>query len=84
MSTLKSKLSSRKFWAAMAGVVSGLAMIFGLDENIISTVAGAVMALGSVVVYINTEGRIDAASISKAAQAVELAAKSLKAGGTDE
>lgn len=38
----KRKLSSRKLWAAVAGIVTGLAMVFGLDENTISTVAGAV------------------------------------------
>ena len=41
----KRKLSSRKFWAAMAGIVTGLAMVFGLDENIISSVAGAVASV---------------------------------------
>ena len=37
----KRKLSSRKLWAAVAGIVTGLAMVFGLDENTISTVAAA-------------------------------------------
>ena len=31
----KRKLSSRKLWAAIAGIVTGLAMVFGLDENTI-------------------------------------------------
>ena len=33
MEKLLKKLSSRKFWAAVAGFVAGLAMAFGLDEN---------------------------------------------------
>ena len=33
----KHKLSSRKLWAAVAGIVTGLAMVFGLDENTISS-----------------------------------------------
>lgn len=61
------KLSSRKLWAALAGVVTGLAMVFGLDENTISTVAGAVVSVASVVSYIITEGRVDAAGVKKAA-----------------
>ena len=58
----KSKLMSRKLWAAAAGVVTGLAMAFGLDETVISTVAGGVVTLASVVSYIVTEGAVDAAA----------------------
>ena len=63
----KRKLSSRKLWAAFVGVVSGLAMAFGLDENIVSSVAGAVVSLASVVTYIMTEGKVDAAGVRKGA-----------------
>ncbi len=62
----KRKLSSRKLWAAAAGIVTGLAMVFGLDEGTISSVAGAVVSLASVVTYIMTEGRVDAESAKKA------------------
>ena len=41
----KRKLSFRKLWAAIAGIVTGLAMVFGLDENIISSVADAVVSV---------------------------------------
>lgn len=50
------KLTSRKLWAALAGLSAGLAMAFGLDEAVISTVAGAVVAVASVATYIVTEG----------------------------
>ena len=63
----KRKLSSRKFWAAMAGIVTGLAMVFGLDESTISSVAGAVVSVASVVSYIITEGKVDAEGARKAA-----------------
>lgn len=56
----KRKLSSRKLWAAVAGVFTGLAMAFGLDENTVNTVAGAVVSVVSVVAYILAEGKIDA------------------------
>lgn len=62
----KRKLSSRKLWAAAAGIVTGLAMVFGLDEGTISSVAGAVVSLASVVSYIVTEGKVDAESAKKA------------------
>ena len=58
MNNMVRKLSSRKLWAAVAGVVTGLAMVFGLDETVISTVAGAVVSVMSVVTYIITEGKI--------------------------
>lgn len=62
METLKRKLSSRKLWAAVVGVVTGLAMIFGLDANTVSTVAGAVVSAASVVAYITAESKVDAAA----------------------
>ena len=62
----KRKLSSRKLWAAIAGIVTGLSMVFGLDESTISSVAGAVVSMASVVSYIITEGKVDAESVKKA------------------
>lgn len=56
----KRKLSSRKLWAALAGVISGLVMIFGLDEEIISTVAGSVVSVASIITYILSEAKVDA------------------------
>ena len=63
METLKRKLSSRKLWAAVAGLAAGLALVFGLDKEIISTVAGAVVSAASIIVYIMTEGKVDAAAV---------------------
>lgn len=64
----KRKLSSRKLWAAVAGIVAGLAMVFGLDEGTISNVAGAVVSVASVVAYILAEGKVDAAAAGKGAE----------------
>ena len=71
MDILMAKLTSRKLWAAVAGLVAGLAMVFGLDENIISTVAGAVMSVASVITYIVTEGKIDAEGVKVAVERVQ-------------
>ena len=73
MEMLKYKLASRKLWAAVVGMVMGLAMVFGLDETTASTVAGAVVSVASVVTYIVTEGRIDAAAVGEAAGKVQEA-----------
>ena len=65
------KLKSRKFWACIVGVLVGMSAAFGLDEGVISQVAGIVTALASVVTYMVTEGRIDAAGVALAAQQVD-------------
>jgi len=73
----KRKLSSRKLWAAAAGIVTGLAMVFGLDENTISTVAGGVVSVASVVAYIIAEGKVDAESVKKAVEGVQDAVEAV-------
>lgn len=62
---IKQKITSRKFLAAVVGIITGLAMVFGLDEGVISTVAGAVTALASIVAYISAEGAIDVARLKE-------------------
>lgn len=76
----KRKLSSRKLWAAVAGIVTGLAMVFGLDEGAISSVAGAVVSVSSVVTYIVMEGRVDAESVKNAVEDVQDAVEAVGAG----
>lgn len=71
MEMLKQKLSSRKLWAAIVGVLTGIAMIFGLDGEVIETVAGAVVTVGSIVAYISAEGKIDAERIKNAVDKVQ-------------
>lgn len=77
MKTLKQKLGSRKLWAAIVWVVTGLAMVFGLDESIVTSVAGAVTALASVITYIITEGKVDSAAVKAALDKAEEAKKEL-------
>lgn len=67
MKEILSKFTSRKLWAAIIGIMAGLAVIFGVDEGVITTIAGAVVSASSVVAYIITEGRIDAAALSQSA-----------------
>lgn len=70
---IKDKLTSRKFWAMVAGIVSGLAMVFGLDDAIISTVSGAVVSVVSIATFIITEGKIDAERVAIAVEDVQTA-----------
>ena len=56
------KLTSRKLWTTVAGIVAGLAAAFGLPENDIAQVAGVVTSAISVASYIMGESRVDAAA----------------------
>lgn len=78
MNNIVHKLTSRKLWAAVLGVLTGLAMVFGLDTDTVNTVSGAVVAVISVVTYITTEGKIDAAAVGTAAGKISDAVESLK------
>lgn len=84
METLKKKLSSRKFWAAAVGVILGIALTFGVDGEAVSDIAGAVTALASIIAYITTEGKIDAASVSSVIEIGEELAAELTADEEDE
>jgi uncharacterized membrane protein len=58
----KRKLTSRKFWIAVVGLVSGLLMAFKVDGQTVETVSGCIMAAASVIAYIIGEGLADAAN----------------------
>lgn len=58
----KRKLTSRKFWMAIVGLVTGILAMFRLDEQIITQVSGIILAAASVVAYIIGEGLADAAN----------------------
>lgn len=60
--TILKKLQSRKLWAAIVGVVVGIAAAFGLDESEWTQIAGIVTSAASVVAYIFGESKIDAAA----------------------
>lgn len=55
------KLTSRKFWAAIAAFVAGLIAAFGINNEVVVTVTGLVMSGGAMVAYIIGEGFADAA-----------------------
>ena len=79
MTTLKQKLSSRKLWMAIAGVIGGLAIaFFKVDPNSIETISGAIMAIVSAASYIIAEGRVDAERIKNAVDKGEDAIEEFK------
>lgn len=58
----KQKLTSRKFWTAVVGFVTALALGFGMAESDIAQVTSIIMAGGTLIAYIIGEGMVDAAA----------------------
>ena len=65
MNDIIRKLTSRKFLLALVGVVSGLALAFGVNGSeiteLVSLIAGIIAAAGSAISYIHAEAKVDAA-----------------------
>lgn len=88
----KQKLTSRKLWIAVAGLIVGILLLFGVNQNMAQQVSGVIMSLGSVVGYIVGEGLVDAASAGTqvtalassvpAADTADSAAAGMTAGAT--
>ena len=53
------KLTSRKFWLAIAAFVSGMIIAFGGDNAVAETVSGCIMSGAAVIAYIVGEGLAD-------------------------
>lgn len=60
------KLTSRKLWVTIIGVIIGIAMAFGVEGSeyteIAGLVSGSITAVLSIVSYITGEAKIDAAA----------------------
>ena len=55
------KLSSRKFWALIAGLVTSVLVLLKAPEETITQVVAVIGAFASIAVYILAEASIDAA-----------------------
>lgn len=55
----KRKLSSRKFWAMLAGFVVSVMALFNMEAGEMQKVVAMITAFGSVAVYILSESYID-------------------------
>ena len=54
------KLTSRKFWLALAAFVTELIVVFRGDAELAESVSAIIMAGATVIAYIIGEGLIDA------------------------
>lgn len=84
---IKKKLTSRKLWAAIAGIIVGLVVAFGGEQETIQTVAGSVMSVVSAIVYIIAEAGVDkagaGADVYKGAELQEIDAVTTEEAKTD-
>lgn len=56
----KQKLSSRKFWALVAGVATSALVLAGAGEDTTVKIVGLITSVGAVVAYIFAEAHVDA------------------------
>lgn len=61
----KRKLSSRKFWAAIAGFVGAVAVFCGAGESLITEMTAIISAAGVLIAYILGESMIDSSAAGK-------------------
>ncbi len=59
------KLTSRKFWLAVAAFITELIIAFKGDAELAETLSGMIMAGATVIAYIVGEGLIDAGNTEK-------------------
>ena len=71
MKEILRKLSSRKLWMAIAGVITGIAVVMGVDASELEVIVGAVVSVISAVTYIVVEGKVDAESVKDAIEATQ-------------
>lgn len=65
------KLTSRKFWAAVVGFVTGLLLYLGKSETEAQQIGALIMAAASVIAYIVGEGLADAAGAKNPGYLIE-------------
>ena len=70
-----SKLTSRKFLESLGAFVSMLIIAFHGTQELAAQVAAIIMAGGTVIAYVISEGHVDAARLKSASDEVRIADK---------
>jgi len=55
----KRKLTSRKFWAAVIGVVISVMVLFGVDSGEQERITAVITSTATLIAYIIGEGMVD-------------------------
>ena len=58
------KLSSRKFWALLAGLTTSALVLAKVPENTIAQVAAMIGAFGSIIAYMFAEAYVDGQAVN--------------------
>ena len=66
----KTKLSSRKFWAGVAGFIAPILVLLKVPESEVVTVSALITSCGTLIAYIFSEGYVDAMRSEMAADEV--------------
>lgn len=56
---MQTKLTSRKFWIAITGLITSIIMMITADENLIQMISATIMMIADTVIYIYSEAQID-------------------------
>ena len=56
---MKHKLTSRKFWALVAIVVTSALTLFNVDNDTITKVVALITSAGATIAYLFVQGRLD-------------------------
>lgn len=68
----KRKLSSRKMWAAIIGVILSIMVMFGASDDDKNKVTGLITACSTLVIYILSEGSVDSAGAKETKEKAEI------------
>jgi len=63
MSTFIKKITSRKLWVAIAGLVTAVMTFFSCNSNTIVQVTSIIMAFGTVIGYLVANGLTDDSTV---------------------
>lgn len=55
----RQKLSSRKFWVLVAGLVSANCVLFGVDEDTTAKIVAIIGQFGAIIAYLFAEAYVD-------------------------
>lgn len=67
----KKKLSSRKFWCCIIGVVISVMTIYGCSDSDKTQITGLITACSTLIIYILAESNVDAHHTDNIAPAEE-------------